>query len=96
MRRGIISFPSGETRRRLVLPSRSLLLFRLISPCGEESLAGDGRIAWGTGEEQISPSFLPFLLLHLLLSPSIDHRQSKSIADDRNRLPMADFGSTAR
>ncbi|RRT70680.1 hypothetical protein B296_00021241 [Ensete ventricosum] len=70
----------------------------------EESPMGDGsrgrffalkqQIARGTREDQVSPSFLPFLLLPLLLSPSINHRRSKSTADDRNRPLMADFGGT--
>ncbi|RWW38589.1 hypothetical protein BHE74_00056165 [Ensete ventricosum] len=61
---------------------RSLLLSHLVSLC-EDKEAHRRRIAYGrwitreTGEDQVSPSFLPFLLLPLL-SPSIDHRRSIS------------------
>ncbi|RWW03948.1 hypothetical protein GW17_00032859 [Ensete ventricosum] len=47
-------------------------------PTSEESPVGDG-----SHGEPGKIKYLPFLLLPLLLSPSIDHRRSKSTVDDR-------------
>ncbi|RZR96905.1 hypothetical protein BHM03_00025997 [Ensete ventricosum] len=49
-------------------------------PTDEESPAGDG----SRGEPR-KIKYLPFLLLPLLLSPSINHRRLKSTADGRFR-----------
>ncbi|RWW36692.1 hypothetical protein BHE74_00058266 [Ensete ventricosum] len=49
---------------------------------------------WSMEEGSALGIFLPLLLL--LLSPSIDRRLSKSIADSLNRSSTIDLGGTAR
>ncbi|RRT61262.1 hypothetical protein B296_00032865 [Ensete ventricosum] len=105
VRRDVTSFPHEETRCRLVLPSthagrQGVALFSLLiipshfSPRlparGEGSPSAKNRPG-NRGRAGIS-LFSPFLLLPLLLSPSIDHRRSQSIADVRFRWyrPIAD------